>query len=64
MRDIRRHPGRVALCVLAVWAAVVTGTFLLLNTPPRLLGWAERQVPAIASLGDCVRSLVYRDYVF
>lgn len=64
MRDIRRHPGRVALCVLAVWATVVTGTFLLLNMDPRLLSWAERQVPAIASLRNFVRSLVYRDYVF
>ncbi len=59
----RRHPGRVALCFLAVWVTILTGTYLLLNAAPELQAWADRQVPAIASLRDWVRTIVHRDYL-
>ncbi len=64
MNEIRHRPGRVALCALALWAAILTGTFLLLNAPPDLRAWTERQAPAIASLRDYVRSLVHRELIF
>lgn len=64
IKNIRRRPGRVALCALTLWAAILTGTFLLLNAPPGLQAWTKRQAPAIASLRDHLHSLVYRETIF